>query len=89
MPFSVYKGTWTLEKELAVFKSTYGATVCYNQATLKIAVENTKNSREHHATHEACKRALLHFERGLALFNDTLESEGPLSDLVDSEMLLG
>jgi hypothetical protein len=86
---SAYEGTWTLEKGLAVFKSTYGGAFPYNQATLKIAVENTKNSRERYGTHEAYETALFHFERGLALFNDTLGSEGSLLDLADGEIPLG
>lgn len=67
---SAYEGTWALEKELAVFKSTYGTAVdSYNQASLEIAFENVKNNHEHYATDEAHKRALSHFASGLALFN--------------------
>jgi hypothetical protein len=70
-------GYWALENGLAVYRDIHGKADRYDQPSLELCIQNTKNNRSFYGTYEAYQRHWFHFEHGLALFKGATGPSAP------------
>lgn len=70
-----HQGSWCIENGLATFTSwPSGRVDRYNQETLELAIQNTKDNRSGYKTYDAYRAALFHLQSGLAMLNVCIKS---------------